>query len=89
MDTEKWGRSTARARYGSEGMKKMASGGGVTDYDEERLIAARDMQNSLKESPSNSGETGTRTGARKRLSSDPFEAVSYGATELEKKVKGK
>lgn len=27
MDTEKWGRSKARERYGSEGMKKMADGG--------------------------------------------------------------
>ncbi len=29
MDTEKWGRSTARERYGSKGMKKFAEGGPV------------------------------------------------------------
>lgn len=27
MDLQKWGREKARARYGSEGMKKMAEGG--------------------------------------------------------------
>ncbi len=29
MDTERWGRTTARKRYGGEGMKKMAEGGGI------------------------------------------------------------
>lgn len=72
-------RDVGRSRYRNcGGSLKMAQGGRTPDYDEAAQSAAGELSSELQEHSremQNKGESVQRGLSRKRLSSDPFEAL--------------